>query len=122
MIESLTFLCLVSAIPDADSLTCADGTRIRIAAISALERNGECNSVPSCPTMRHAQAQPIVARMTLGKRLSCVQVGKSYNRIVARCSFADGHDLGCAIIASGAAVDWPKYRRQYGLPGCDVIG
>ncbi len=114
-----TILCLVAAVPDADTIRCADGTRFRLAGISALERNGRCNSAPDCPTMRHAQAQPIVARMIQGKTLRCRVVGKSWGRIVGDCSLPSVARLSCAIIASGAAVRWDRWWKQYGLEGCD---
>lgn len=117
MEEAFAFLCLVAGVTDADTLRCADGTRIRIAAIDARERNGTCNQQP-CAEMPHAQAQPIVARMTMGKRLQCFEVGRSYNRVVAHCYLPDQRGLSCAIVKSGAAVRLDRYWRQYKMPGC----
>lgn len=108
-----TILCLVVAVPDADSLRCRDGRRIRIAGVSALERNGSCNSVPACPTMRHAQAQPIAARLTLNRTIVFRIVGKSYRRDVG-----ENRALRCALVHSGAAVEWPRYMREYRLEAC----
>lgn len=106
-------MCLVVAVPDADSLRCRDGRRVRLAGISALERNGSCNSAPACPTMRHAQAQPIAARLTLNRTIAFRLVGKSYRRDVG-----DNYALRCALVQSGAAVEWPRYMREYGLRSC----
>lgn len=117
MIASL-LLCIAPVVIDADTLRCRSGERIRIAAISARERNGTCNPNNPCPTMRHEQAQPIVQRLIAGRTLHCRQVGTSWNRIVATCALPGGRDLGCAIIRTGAALDWPSYRARYRLPGC----
>lgn len=111
-------LCLVAAAVDGDTLRCADGTRLRIAGIEANERNSTCH-IERCPAMLYAQAKRVVWAMTVGKTLRCVPLGRSYKRIVARCTFADGRDLRCAVVASGAAVHWPVYVRRYRLGGCN---
>jgi endonuclease YncB( thermonuclease family) len=54
--------------------------------------------------MRYACAQPIAERLTLGKRLICQPVDRSYQRIVARCTLPGGRSESCAVIAAGAAV------------------
>ena len=104
------------------ALRCADGTRIRIAAINAREKDGSCAANAPCPAIRHEQAQPIVARMTLGKTLQCRQVGASYRRVVADCTLPDGRRLSCAISATGAAAWWPDYARRYRMAGCHQGG
>jgi endonuclease YncB( thermonuclease family) len=87
-----------------------------LAAINAREVDGSCNHEP-CPAMRHEQAQPIVARMVLGKTLTCRIVGKSYKRLVGDCRLPDGRGLSCAIIRSGAALRWDSFwwRENMGL-------
>jgi endonuclease YncB( thermonuclease family) len=112
------FLCLVVSVTDADTLRCADGTRIRIAAINARERDGSCIPNAPCPAMRHERAQPIVARMVMGQTLKCRPVGTSYRRAVADCSLPNGRNLSCAIVATGAAAWWAGYARRYRLRGC----
>lgn len=107
------FACLVATVHDADTLRCADGTRIRIAAVSARELDGTCNSDVPCPPMRPADATRIVQRMTLGRTLQCRQVDMSYKRVVADCRLPDGRSLSCAIVASGAATWWPKFAIRY---------
>ncbi|MBM3333394.1 hypothetical protein FJY63_01915 [Candidatus Sumerlaeota bacterium] len=106
-------MCLVVAASDADTVRCADGRRVRLAGISALERDGSCNSRPYCPAMRHKQAQPIAARLTLGRTIAFRVVGKSYDRDVG-----ENKALRCALVQSGAAVEWPRYMRRYRLRGC----
>jgi endonuclease YncB( thermonuclease family) len=72
----------------------------------------------TCDDRAAAHAQSIVSRLTLGKRLTCQPRGKSYSRIVARCTLPDGRSLSCAVIAAGAAVRWDRYWRQYGMGEC----
>ncbi len=105
--------CHVIAVADADTVRCADGTRIRLAGISARERDGSCNSAPDCPTMRHAQAQPIAARLMLARTIRFRVVGVSYGRPVG-----DNPAIRCALVRSGAVVPWVRYMRQYRLPEC----
>ena len=115
MISAL-FLCLTVAISDADTIRCASGERVRIAAINARERDGTCNHEP-CPQMRHETAKPIVERMILGKTLQCRPVGRSGRRVVADC-WLGGRNVGCEIIRAGAATDWRSYRVRYRMRAC----
>lgn len=110
------FLCTVASVTDADTFRCVDGTRIRLAGVEANERKGGCH-LPVCPKLPHAQAKPIAERLILGKTLRCVQVGTSYRRIVASCSLGR-LDIRCALIRTGAVVDWVEYSRRYRLGGC----
>lgn len=110
-------ICVVAAVPDADTIRCADGSKIRLAGVSALERNGSCNSAPDCPVMPHKLAQPIASLLTLGRTISFRVVGTSYKRLVG-----DNRDVRCQLIASGAVVEWRKYSRQYRLTPCGRRG
>lgn len=56
--------------------------------------------------------------LTLGKRLTCEPTGRSYSRVVARCTLPDGRSLSCAVIAAGAAVRWDRYWRRYRMGEC----
>ena len=113
----MILLCLVAAVTDGDTLRCQTGERVRIAGIEANELRGGCH-IARCPAMPGPEARRVVERLTLRRTLSCEPVGRSYSRIVARCSFADGRDLRCAIVRAGAAVDWPAFVQRYGLGGC----
>lgn len=55
--------------------------------------------------------------MLKGRKLRCEPVGRSWGRVVARCTL-NKHDVGCTLIAAGAAVEWPEYRVRYGLAKC----
>ena len=111
-------ICIVASVTDADTIRCTDRTAIRIAGINAREKDGSCRRNAPCPPMRHAQAKPIVERLTLRRRLVCQPVGTSYRRVVARCTLPDGRSLSCAVIAAGAAVRWDRYWLGYGMGEC----
>lgn len=109
--------CTVIHISDADTFRCDDGRTIRVAAINARERGGGCNAYP-CPDMRHRQALPIARSLLLGKQVQLRIVGMNGHRFVAVVTLPDGTDLGCRLIAAGAATDWAEWRRRYGMEGC----
>lgn len=113
-----TFLCLVASVHDADTLRCADGTKLRVAAVNAREVDGSCIRRAPCPVMRHAQAKPLVERLVLGRTLRCRRVGVSYARVVADCRLPGGEDLPCAIVRTGAAAWWSAYALRYRMRTC----
>lgn len=108
-----TLICTIALVVDADTIRCARGERIRLAGISALERDGSCNSAPDCPTMRHGQAKPIAERLALNRTLKFTVHGRSGKRIVA-----DNRWLRCNLVRSGAAVEWRRYVVAYNLRRC----
>ena len=121
------FPCVVVRVHDGDGpLWCRSGQKIRVAGIQApdFESAEPCRRPAArrvaytCDDRAAAGAQRIVSRLTLGKRLTCQPQGKSYSRIVARCTLPDGRSLSCAAIAAGAAVRWDRYWRQYGMGEC----
>lgn len=122
----IMFVCQVVAVHDGDGpIHCADGTKIRVAGIQAPDYE---NAEP-CRTRRVGyvcsdrladRSRAIVSRMVLRQALTCQPVGQSYSRVVARCRFADGRDLSCAILAAGAATRWDSYWRRYRMPGCRI--
>lgn len=72
----------------------------------------------TCDDAAADRARVIVTHMVLHRTLTCQPVGRSYARIVATCTFADGRDLSCAVLAAGAAVVWETYWRRYGMGEC----
>lgn len=57
-------------------------------------------------------------RQVLGAQtLTCRPVGTSYDRIVARCTDAVGRDIAQAMVATGWALDWPKFSQGLYGPG-----
>lgn len=118
------FLCLVIGLHDADGpLYCATGEKIRVAGVQAPDyesaepcRTGRAGYV--CSDRQAERSKRLVAPIVLNRTLRCQPVGKSYSRIVARCTLPDGRDLSCAIIAAGAATRWDSYWRRYRMPNC----
>ena len=49
--------------------------------------------------------------------LTCRPVGTSHDRIVARCTDAAGRDIAQAMVATGWALDWPKFSHGLYGPG-----
>lgn len=119
MILEALFLCTVVSVADGDTFTCADRTKVRVAGANAREMRGDpCPRARPCPPMSAAAAKHTLTRMTLGLTLHCRQVGESYTRIVADCTLPSKANLSCALIASGAAADWPAYRVRYRMRRC----
>lgn len=110
-------ICIVAAVHDGDTFTCADRTAIRIAGVEARELSGRCH-LPRCAPATGAEARTILVRLVHRQTLSCDQLDGSHERIVARCALPDGRDLRCALLAAGVVVAWPKYVRLYGLARC----
>ena len=118
------FICEVVRVHDGDGpLWCRDGRKVRVAGVRAPDftsaepcRTGKAGYV--CDDVRAAASQRIAARLTLGKRLACRPVDRSYSRVVARCTLPDGRSLSCALIAAGAADVWASYWRRYGMEAC----
>jgi endonuclease YncB( thermonuclease family) len=102
----------VVSVYDGDTFKLANGVSIRAAGIDANEMNGSCHH--QCATMTAKQSRDWLSNRILGTVVRCQPVGRSYQRIVARCKFADGTDLACASIAAGSAVRWDYYwNRQH---------
>lgn len=112
----MILLCLVSAVHDGDTLHCQTGERIRLAGVESNELHGVCH-LPRCAPLDGQAARAVATRLLLRQTLACEPLGRSFARIVARCSL-NGRDVGCALVSLGAAVPWPKYRQRYGLGEC----
>lgn len=121
------FTCDVVRVHDGDGpLWCRTGEKIRVAGIQAPDfesaepcrRPAARRTSYTCDDRAADRSQRIVAGLVLGKRLVCQPQGKSYNRIVARCTLPDGRSLSCAAIAAKAAVRWDSYWRRYRMGEC----
>jgi endonuclease YncB( thermonuclease family) len=97
------FLCLVASVTDGDTLRCSNGTRVRIAGIDSPEMPGHCSRYRQCTPGDPFAARNSLTSLAQGKALQCRAVGKSYNRVLAHCSF-NGQSIGCAQVSSGHAV------------------
>lgn len=109
----ILLLCTIAYVTDADSVRCATGERIRLAAVSALESDGSCNSTPHCPIMPFDQARAIAVQELQGRTITFRIVGISGKRLVG-----EHYGTRCNLIRSGAVVAWPSFERRYGLAGC----
>lgn len=106
-----TFSCQVQSVTDGDTFRCTNGLRVRLSAIDTPEMPGSCRKGRACvPGNPHA-ARVSLSRLIDGRTVTCLPVGKSYNRITAWCSIA-GVDLSCAMVRSGHAAYLPRYDRR----------
>lgn len=104
--------CVVASITDGDTLRCRDGTRIRLHAVAARERDGSCSPGHPCPPASAQAATNELRRLAGGKTLSCRSTGESYNRVTAICWTADGSEINCAMVRSGTALVWDRFNRE----------
>lgn len=126
-VTTAPFTCVVIRVHDGDGpLWCRSGQKIRVAGIQAPDftsaepcrRTDGRRANYTCDDRAAERSQQIVSRLVLGKRLTCLPMGKSYQRVVARCTLPDGLSLSCATIAAGAAVRWDRYWRRYRMGEC----
>jgi endonuclease YncB( thermonuclease family) len=118
---SLIFLCLVASITDGDTFRCSNGQRVRIAGIDAPELAGHCRRGRICTPGNAEQSKRALAALIEGKPLKCQALGRSYNRILATCTYGK-IDIGCAQVRSGNAVkryseSWRVCRTTGGSDG-----
>ncbi|CAN7656564.1 thermonuclease family protein [Phenylobacterium sp. LjRoot225] len=48
--------------------------------------------------------------------LTCRPLGRSYQRIVARCVDERGRDIAWQMVETGWALDWPRFSRGFYRP------
>lgn len=104
--------CTVAYITDGDTLRCQDGTRIRLHAVSARERDGSCSPGHPCPSAAAGAATAELSRLAGGKTIRCETTGRSYNRLTAICWTPEGEEINCSMIRSGVALVWDRFNRQ----------
>lgn len=60
------------------------------------------------------EATVALARLASGKRLSCQTMDVDrYERIVGRCTLANGDDIAALMIESGTATEYLRYSKGY---------
>lgn len=106
------FTCEVASITDGDTLSCADGTRVRLNAVAARETDGTCTVGHPCPNAPAEAATAELNELARGQTLQCRQTGTSYGRKAAICVNEDGIELNCAMVQSGTALIWPEYAVE----------
>lgn len=104
--------CVVAAITDGDTLRCQDGTRIRLHAVAARERDGSCSPGHPCPSASARAATAELRRLAGGNVLRCYSTGNSYGRITAICWTPEGTEINCAMVRSGVALIWDRFNRE----------
>lgn len=111
--ESGQFSCQVASVTDGDTLRCVDGTRVRLHAVAARERDESCSPGHPCPTASGAMAAAVLGQLTAGQRLQCISTGASYGRLTAICRNETGTEINCAMVQSGTAVIWARYNSRH---------
>ena len=117
LVSSSGFQCQVSSITDGDTLRCADGTRVRLHAVAAREKDETCSPGHPCPAASGASATAKLAELASGQTLRCEQTGTSYNRVTAICRNEANVEINCAMVQSGTTVIWPKFNDQRRICG-----
>ncbi|CAN5118135.1 hypothetical protein BH10PLA2_BH10PLA2_00140 [soil metagenome] len=111
------FECQVSTITDGDTLRCTDGTRVRLHAVAAREKDETCSPGHPCPTASAASATAKLTELASGQTLRCGKTGTSYNRVTAICRNEANVEINCAMVQSGTTVIWPKFNEQRRICG-----
>lgn len=94
-------------VTDGDSLRMG-GERIRLWGIDAPERGQTCRRGRKRYDCGAAATRPLHSFIG-GRPVTCVRIETDrYGRTVARC-MAGGNDLGRLMVASGWALDMPRY-------------
>lgn len=104
--------CIVASVTDGDTLRCRDGTRVRLHAIAARERDGSCSAGHPCPSATAQAATSELRRLAAGRTLRCQSTGESYDRITAICWTPEGEEINCAMVRSGVALIWDRFNRE----------
>lgn len=73
---------------------------IRLAGIDAPELDHPWGQQSKWAMIQLCKGQIVTAR---------IRPELSYNRVVAECYLPDGRDLAAELVASGLALDWPKF-------------
>ncbi|GGE05143.1 hypothetical protein GCM10011529_09410 [Polymorphobacter glacialis] len=113
LIAAASFACANPRHHDGDAIRCAgDQGSMRLHGIDAPEMPGACRPGRDCTPGDPYAARNTLAGLTRGRNVRCEQVDTDhYGRKIVSCE-ADGQDLGCAMIASGHAVE------RYGNLNC----
>lgn len=106
------FACQVAFITDGDTLRCADGTRVRLHAVAARERDESCSPGHPCPAASGAAATAKLSELASGQAIQCSPTGSSYGRVTAICRNEADVEINCAMVESGTTLIWPRYNRE----------
>lgn len=110
--SSDSFACQVASVTDGDTFRCSDGRRVRLHAISARERDGECAPGHPCSPASAEASTAFLTELTRTGPLTCRTTGQSYERTTAICWVSDGREINCEMVRSGMAVRWERFHRR----------
>ena len=110
------FFCSAPRVGDGDTFSCADGTKVRLAAIDAPEMPGSCRPGRACVRGDAYASRDALRRLIAGRTVHCEAVGRTYGRIAAWCS-AGNVDLSCAMVRGGFAIRYARHDRARRLCG-----
>ena len=121
LVAAAALICTPIAVWDGDGpIWCKEGPKIRLAGIAAREIDGTCKPHHPCSDASGIEARDALVRLLGGAKgrwktghivvsaqpMRCGQVGRSYGRIVATCTLADGRDLSAAMLRTGTVSRW----------------
>ena len=111
----------VTAVHDGDTLTLDGTTKVRLFGIDAPELKQQCRADaihspgPSpCVPCGEASRQALEG-LVLGKEVTCIDRGKSYDRIVGECAVGKVQ-LGPWMLSHGWAVAYESFLRKADKP------
>jgi endonuclease YncB( thermonuclease family) len=96
---------------DGDTLRIA-GETVRLHAIDAPEAGQRCADAAGGTWECGAAATAALERLARGGLVCAGRERDRYDRLVAKC-FAQGRDVGAALVRSGAAFAYPEYGLDY---------
>ena len=96
----VAFVCSVTSITSANSFKCGDRTHVELAAVKPARGDKPPTTL-------------------LSKKLRCQGFdSRGPKRLIATCRFADGRDVGCALVGQGIVTEVARKQRRYELPSC----
>ena len=126
-----SFACTPTRVWDGDGpIWCAEGPKIRLAAIAAREIDETCKLGHPCPKASGRAARDHLVTLVgkargrskeghvlvSGKALRCTSRGSGKGeRTAVVCVTTAGINLNCAMIRSGYALRWAEFDRRRDL-------
>ncbi len=116
-------LCMVAAVPDGDTIRCADGVRLRLATIDAPEMHCRRTDPRPCgpgsgalesraALVRLAGSQVRYRVVDANRCIAGFQAHDRYGRAIALAWNGAGRELAAAQLAGGHARTWTCRRRR----------
>lgn len=97
---------------DGDTLELA-GRKVRLHGIDAPERGQMCQNEAGARYGCGAMATEWLRDLVKGQQVRCVALDTDrYGRIVAKC-YAQGMDVGAALVLTGRAMAFRRYSQEY---------